>query len=1048
MYRFWRNRIIDIYIMKEVLLPYLAGVAIVTVIGLSSFLFQLTDLIIVKDIPINVVLKLLFYQLPYIIVQSFPIAILFATLYGMSRLNRENEFTALRLGGISLYRLILPLIILGIVISGLTYYINEEIVPWTHHEAQNIIRINILKQPLPDVQDNVFFKGPEGRLFFVNKYKQEEGLLERIIVYELPVDEDYPVIITARSARILGNKWRLEGGIIHKYNEEGELYQALLFDTMEYEIASEVENFYGEQRTTAEMNRKRLKKEIDLFQRSGINVDSLLIDYHLKLTTPLSALIFILIGTPLSLSSKDSRSVSIVFTIVIVFLYYLILSISQSFGKNGKLDPLLAAWLPNIIFGLIGLILLLGREKWQNWLDRLHRFMPFLLVFYLLISFSLSVEAETFNIYSADRLTYDHEKACYELSGEILGQYGLYHIQAETIKVMMADGTEEAHYRVDEINIDGGKLTGCDLDKPHYYLDAKEVIIYPGDYLIAKHVVFRELNGKLPLFYTPYLYISLKEREQNLILEPGYSASRGWFLKATYRYWYQDQLPGELYLDYYTISGLAGGFKQHFLYEKDLKGYLYLYGQENRTDIPGLFNWQGELRIDNNKSQWETDTFIRYINYDDYFYTNGRVNLTNRADTWSLDLRSYFLSRDYYESDHKDNKDLDFDLIFDKNLPGKWRYHLDLYRDYRYKPEEPLKQRWGGSTYLARNLGRLDYRITLERRAPTFTEAEEEDQVSYYRLPEFSLNYRPAGPWSFDFKSGRYYEDRARVEGLRSQAGINYRRTWPLYKNSSFTTEQNLSGSIYRILEDKRENNFYGEYREEEYSIFGLPYQVNYSASHNLQVPLYPGLSWNTKYTYRDYWGDSPFTFDSTIRERVDTYLRYNRGGLYINLASGYDIYNLRYLPITATLRWQIRENWNLNIGTSYTPLENTFGDFVLTNKYKAEPWEINTGLRYDLNNKMVKELDNQLIFDLEDEWYLELNSRYDYRYNELRTANLALRKVFHCRSLTFRYDYVKQEYSLEYNINLFPGQSFSLGRSRDNDFIFDLGLDELLGKE
>ena len=213
MYRFWRNRIIDIYIMKEVLLPYLAGVAIVTVIGLSSFLFQLTDLIIVKDIPINVVLKLLFYQLPYIIVQSFPIAILFATLYGMSRLNRENEFTALRLGGISLYRLILPLIILGIVISGLTYYINEEIVPWTHHEAQNIIRINILKQPLPDVQDNVFFKGPEGRLFFVNKYKQEEGLLERIIVYELPVDEDYPVIITARSARILGNKWRLEGGL-------------------------------------------------------------------------------------------------------------------------------------------------------------------------------------------------------------------------------------------------------------------------------------------------------------------------------------------------------------------------------------------------------------------------------------------------------------------------------------------------------------------------------------------------------------------------------------------------------------------------------------------------------------------------------------------------------------------------------------------------------------------------------------------------------------------------------------------------------------------
>lgn len=1048
MYRIWRNRIIDIYIIKEVLLPYLAGVAIVTVIGLSNFLFQLTDLIIVKDIPVNIVLKLLLYQLPYIIVQSFTIAILFATLYGMSRLNRENEFTALRLGGISLYRLILPLIFLGLVISAFTYYINEEIVPWTHHEAQNIIRINILKQPLPDVQDNVFFKGPEGRLFFVNKYNQEEGLLERIIVYELPDGDEFPVIITARSAKILGNKWRLDGGIIHQYNDDGELYQALIFDTMEYEVAREVENFYGEQRTTAEMSRKRLKKEIDLFQRSGINVDSLLIDYHLKLTMPLSALIFILIGTPLSLSSKDSRSVSIVFTIVIVFLYYLLLSISQSFGKNGKLDPLLAAWLPNIIFGIIGLILLLGREKWQNWLARLSRFFPFLVAILLFCSCSFTVGAETFNIYNADRLTYRQDLGQYELSGDIMGQYDVYHIKAETIKVKMADGTEQEYAGVKEIAIDKGKLTGCELDTPHYYLDAKEVIIYPGDYLIAKHVVFRELNGKLPLFYTPFLYISLKEREQNLILEPGYSATRGWFLKSTLRYWYEDRLPGELFLDYYTISGLAGGFKQHFLYEKDLKAYLYLYGQENRTDLPGLFNWRGELSIDNNKSQWKTDTLIKYINYDDYSYTNGRINLNNKVDTWTLDLRSYFTSRDYYESDKNDRKDLDFDLNFDKKFPDNWRYHLDLYRDYRYNPEEGLKQRWGGSTYLARNLGRLDYRVTLERRAPTFTEAKEEDQVSYYRLPEFSVNYNPSGPWNLSFKSGRYYEDQAKVDGLRGQLGIGYRRAWPLFRNISFSTDQSFTGSVYKILEDKRENNYYWQSREGEYSIYGVPFQVNYSATHNLLVPLYPGLSWNTRYTYKDYWGDSPFTFDSTIRERVDTYLRYNRAGLYINLAGGYDIYNLRYLPVSATLRWQIKKNWNLNMGTSYDPVTMSFGDFVLTNKYKDEVWEINTGLRYDLNNNMVKVLDNQLIFDLEDDWRFELNSSYDYSYNALTTANLALRKVFHCRSLTFRYDYVKQEYSLEYNINLFPGQSVSVGRSQDESFMFDFGLEELLGME
>ena len=71
-------------------------------------------------------------------------------------------------------------------------------------------------------------------------------------------------------------------------------------------------------------------------------------------------------------------------------------------------------------------------------------------------------------------------------------------------------------------------------------------------------------------------------------------------------------------------------------------------------------------------------------------------------------------------------------------------------------------------------------------------------------------------------------------------------------------------------------------------------------------------------------------------------------------------------------------------MGTSYDPVTMSFGDFVLTNKYKDEVWEINTGLRYDLNNNMVKGLDNQLIFNLEDDWRFELNSSYDYSYNAL----------------------------------------------------------------
>ncbi len=1052
--KLWKNKIVDIYITKEVLIPYITGVAIITVIGLSNFLFQLTDLIINKNIAMPIVLKLLLYQLPDIIVQTFPIAVLFATISGMSRLNRENEFTALRLGGISIYRLILPLVILGLLISSLTFFINEEVVPWTNHEAQNIIRINILKQAKPDVEDNVFFKGPEGRLFYVSKFDQAENTLEKVVVYELPEgDGEFPEIITAQSGKILGidgdqgSKWRLEGGIIHRYTNNGRLHQAVMFDSMEYEITNEIDNFFGEQRTTSEMNRENLKKNIDLFQRSGIKVNDLLIDYHLKLTMPLSALIFILIGTPLSLSSKDSRSSSMILTIIIVFAYYLILSLSRSFGKNGAVPPLLAAWIPNMFFGLIGIALLIWREKWQNWAAR---FVPFLgLVVFLafFINPVNTVKADTLNVYKAEQLSYNQEKGKYELTGEIVGQYTHYHIFADTVTIKMEDGSEKEYPQVEEINMQKSKFTGCDLDSPHYYFDASEVIIYPGDHLIAKHATFRELNGKLPLFYWPYLYISLKDKDQRLVPEIGYSNSRGWFLRTTYYYWYKNRLPGELYMDYYTRSGSAGGFKQYVFYESDLEAFFYLYGQENRTDIPGLFNWQAEIDIDNDKSEWKTDTNIRYTDYDNYAYLRGSIDLDNYADSWSLNVDSTFNSKDYFTSDENDDKDIAFDLNFNKEFNYNWKYHLDLYRDYKYNNEDGLKQRWGGKTYISRDTGNLDYRMTYERRAPSYTkEDDEEDKVTYYRWPELELNYNPGGLLDYNFQLGNYYEDSSKVEGLRGHGKVNYNKSWRLTDDIRYTTDHDLIGRVYKVKDDGSDYNHYTGMTE---TVYDLPYQLSYNNTNTLRMSVLPGLTWTNKYSYSEYRGQSPFTFDNARnKEMINTNLNYTKLGLRVALATAYDIYEQSYSPITATSRWHIMKDWSLSLGTSYNIETGIFGDFYITNRYKDDIWQINNGLRYDVNNSLVKKLDTRIVYDYNDEWHIELNNIYDNQEKNFDTANIALKKVFHCRSITFSYDYVKEEYSFEYNINLFPDQKIKVGSSEEDSFMFDVGIDELIKEE
>jgi len=358
--------LIDIYLFKQVIKPYIIGVTIITIIMLSNFLFQLTDLIIVKNIPVLKVVELLFYQLPDIIVQTFPMAVLFAIMTGLGTLSRQNEFTALRMGGVSVYRLIIPLVVFGILVSGFTFYLNEKVVPWSNHKANNIIRGSILSEASPEIRENVFFEGPDSRHFYVREYNRDKNLLKNIIIYNLDSSNNYPQIVTANEGEIGEKIWELRNGNIFDYDQEGFLRVETKFDKMEIEIAEDVQNFFGEQRTPSEMSRQELRKEIELFQDSGINVDSLLVEYHLKLAMAFTPLIFVLIGAPLSLVNNESRTMNIIITIITIFAYYLILSLSRSFAKNGVLNPLLAAWIPNTVFTLLGIVFLIYQEKWQN----------------------------------------------------------------------------------------------------------------------------------------------------------------------------------------------------------------------------------------------------------------------------------------------------------------------------------------------------------------------------------------------------------------------------------------------------------------------------------------------------------------------------------------------------------------------------------------------------------------------------------------------------------------------------------------------------------
>jgi lipopolysaccharide export system permease protein len=116
---------------------------------------------------------------------------------------------------------------------------------------------------------------------------------------------------------------------------------------------------FTDQKTSYEMNSHELSQLVGMLKRGGVNAKALLTDLYMKVSVPFTCIIFALIGIPFSLPAvRSGRAIGVVFSIGLIFTFYVIASVFRSFGHGGVLDPFLAAWIPNMFFGAIGVILI------------------------------------------------------------------------------------------------------------------------------------------------------------------------------------------------------------------------------------------------------------------------------------------------------------------------------------------------------------------------------------------------------------------------------------------------------------------------------------------------------------------------------------------------------------------------------------------------------------------------------------------------------------------------------------------------------------------
>ncbi len=343
--------------------PFLGCIGGFVLVMLAGQLFWLAELIIVKKIATAAVARMLLYKLPDAVVQSLPVATLFGALLALARLAKDSELSALRASGARVPRLVLPLLVVAVLVSGLTFWMNERLVPWSNHQYENMVRKLILQEALPSVEENVFFRGTGDRFFYVREVDPSAHMLHDVMIYEVRGDR-LPRIITARRGTAKDATWTLEDGVVHDLDRDGYVTYEARFRSMTIEMDQGLQAFFGEQKTPAEMSRRELGEHIALFRRSGIRVNALAVDYDLKLALPLAAFIFTLTGAPLGIAGpRSGRLFGAAVSGAIAFSYYVFSSVLRSLGCNEILPPLVAAWAPNVLFAAAGVLLMVRSER-------------------------------------------------------------------------------------------------------------------------------------------------------------------------------------------------------------------------------------------------------------------------------------------------------------------------------------------------------------------------------------------------------------------------------------------------------------------------------------------------------------------------------------------------------------------------------------------------------------------------------------------------------------------------------------------------------------
>lgn len=348
--------IFDKYILKEFIKPYFGALILIVIITNVSELFDRIDWFLKHNVSTGEILIYYLYKSPFVIVQFSPVAALFATVFSLGMLAKNREMIAVITGGVNFFRVVRFLYILGFLLSIFLIFFNDTIVV---HAQEKVGEFNRKFKGIPDKKDRQHFPmyGKNNFFYHIAYYHYKTKKMEQVQILKISPDkEKVHFRLDAKYALWNDNikRWVFYSGIIRFFDNKGNLKSAEEFQERHLNILEKPEDFAYHNQDIDELNIIDAWNYIRSLRLKGFQYQKEMVDFHLKFSFPFCLLLMMLIGAPLSIYS--TRSVLIVsFGLALLgsFVYWVLLSVGISLGKNGVLPPFLAVWISNMVFAVI-----------------------------------------------------------------------------------------------------------------------------------------------------------------------------------------------------------------------------------------------------------------------------------------------------------------------------------------------------------------------------------------------------------------------------------------------------------------------------------------------------------------------------------------------------------------------------------------------------------------------------------------------------------------------------------------------------------------------